>query len=167
MDNNAQLEQSTQNLPDFSNVVGNVNRETLQEILAKAIGRYVQMHMLIGTSGMVVREGILLQVGPNYFIIFEESDHTAVTCDLFSLRFAKIFRMGERPNRNNNAITNIVIPGPANNMLRTDNNMPNYNGITNNMDMHDRMFNMQAGFRRVPNCRGEIDYTYTPQNPSF
>lgn len=77
---------------------GGMNIETTtQEMLLHMIGRYVVCELLIALNTFYIREGILLQVAKNFFLLFDESTNTRVACDLNSLKFLTVFPAGERP----------------------------------------------------------------------
>ncbi len=70
---------------------------TTQEMLLNMIGRYVICELLIALNTFYIREGILLQVAQNFFLLFDESTDTRVACDLHALKFLTVFPSGERP----------------------------------------------------------------------
>lgn len=64
-----------------------VTDATLQEMLARSIGKLVLCELLMGLRAITVREGILSEVGKSYFILEDPSSGTATSCDLYSLKF--------------------------------------------------------------------------------
>lgn len=77
---------------------GGMNPDTTtQEMLLSMIGRYVICELLIALNTFYIREGILLQVAKNFFLLFDESTNTRVACDLHALKFLTVFPPGERP----------------------------------------------------------------------
>ena len=79
-------------------IPGNMNTDTTtQEMLLNMIGRYVICELLIALNTFYIREGILLQVAQNFFMLYDESTNTRVACDLHALKFLTIFPPGERP----------------------------------------------------------------------
>ena len=89
-------------LPEYSrqaiaNNMGVVSEDSLQELLSKGIGRYMECELLIGTQGMERREGILINVGNSYFVLYDLAMDRSMVCDLFSLRFATFHRAGNAP----------------------------------------------------------------------
>ncbi len=70
---------------------------TTQEMLLNMIGRYVICELLIALNTFYIREGILLQVAQNFFLLFDESTNARVACDLHALKFLTVFPAGERP----------------------------------------------------------------------
>lgn len=74
-----------------------VDEQSLQEMLASAIGAYVICEFLIGTQNIVTREGVLASVGGSYFLLYQEQNDTYLLCDLFTLKFITFFQLGNRP----------------------------------------------------------------------
>ncbi|HWR23273.1 MAG TPA: hypothetical protein VN366_07315 [Feifaniaceae bacterium] len=70
---------------------------TTQEMLLNMIGRYVVCELLVAPGIFYIREGVLLQVAKNFFLLFDESSNTRVACDLHALKFLTVFPPGERP----------------------------------------------------------------------
>ena len=128
-----------QKMPVFAGVAGNVNEETMQEMLSRAIGHYVNVEMMMGNQ-VIKKEGVLLQVGQDYYVLFDRTDNTVMTCELKSLKIMKIFRTA---NRN-------MQPAIAD---RTDNVPKNAFEQKRETDMHDRMYNMQLGCNQKPDYR--------------
>ncbi len=79
---------------DIQNHCGKIQTKTLPEIMADEIGHYIVCQMLIGTNKIVVFEGVLTQVGTNYFVLFDESTNTLTSCDMYSLKFVTFFAAG-------------------------------------------------------------------------
>ena len=78
---------------------GGMNIDTsTQEMLFNMIGRYVICELLIALNTFYIREGILLQVAKNFFLLFDESANTRVACDLHALKLLTVFPPGERPD---------------------------------------------------------------------
>ena len=75
-----------------------VTGETLQEMLASAIGAYIICDFLIGTQNIVTREGILASVGGSYFLLYQQESGTYLLCDIFTLKFVTFYQMGRRPS---------------------------------------------------------------------
>ena len=86
-------------LPPFAHpACGGMNIDTTtQEMLLNMVGRYVICELLIALNTFYIREGILLQVAKNFFLLFDESTNTRVACDLHALKFLTVFPPGERP----------------------------------------------------------------------
>lgn len=75
----------------FENEGGMTPSETtMQEMLAKNIGKYVICELLIGLRSMTIRDGILIEVGQNYFILQNPTNGDHTSCDLYSLKFITI-----------------------------------------------------------------------------
>lgn len=62
-----------------------------QGYLQTQIGRYVKIDFLIGTNMFIDREGTLVDVGISYVIIREPETDDLVLCDIYSIKFVKIF----------------------------------------------------------------------------
>lgn len=62
-----------------------------QGYLRTQIGRYVKIEFLIGTNMLIDREGTLMDVGISYVIIREPETDDLVLCDIYSIKFVKIF----------------------------------------------------------------------------
>lgn len=76
---------------------------SMQQILSDNLGNYVVCEFLIGTSGLVKREGILYFVGRSYVTLYEEISMTYVVCDIFSIKFVTFYQPGRRPRSRNAA----------------------------------------------------------------
>lgn len=77
--------------------VGEVNSDTYQELLSKSKGKYIICELLIGVNTMVLREGILTEVGPSYFVLYDTDRKAFTVCDLYSLKFITFFPPDRRP----------------------------------------------------------------------
>ena len=62
-----------------------------QGYLKQQIGRYVKIEFLIGTNMLIDREGTLVDVGISYVIIREPETDDLVLCDIYSIKFVRIF----------------------------------------------------------------------------
>ncbi|MBW9145429.1 hypothetical protein KTC92_09085 [Clostridium sp. CM027] len=60
--------------------------------LSTQIGKYIKVEFLIGTGMWVDREGILKEVGISFIVIQESGSNDLVMCDIFSIRFVRIFK---------------------------------------------------------------------------
>ena len=67
-----------------------VSEGTMQDLLAKNIGKYVVSELLVGLRSMTVREGILTEVGANYFVLMDPDTGYNTSCDLYSLKFLTV-----------------------------------------------------------------------------
>lgn len=77
---------------------GGMNTDTsTQEMLLNMVGRYVVCELLIALNTFYIREGILLQVAQNFFLLLDESTNARVACDLHALKFMTVFPAGVRP----------------------------------------------------------------------
>ena len=70
---------------------------SFHEAVSRGIGHYAICEFLIGSKVINTREGILKEVGQNYFTLYNEETDTSISCDLHSLRFITFFRAGIRP----------------------------------------------------------------------
>ncbi len=87
------MEQTTMS---FEMGTDGVKDDTMREMLARSIGKYVVCELLIGSRGMTVREGILTEVGRSYFVLQDEATGAKTGCDLYSLKF--VTSPGEPPH---------------------------------------------------------------------
>lgn len=81
--------------PDFTLEPGppvQQNIEYTQGWLTTQIGKYMKFEFLIGTNLFIDREGILKEVGISYIVIEESGTNDLVMCDIYSIKFAKVFR---------------------------------------------------------------------------
>ena len=76
---------------------GGVDPESIQEIIALSVGRYVVVEFLVGTRELVRREGILTAVGVSWLVLYDEAAGTSVVCDMYSVKFVTYFDPGARP----------------------------------------------------------------------
>lgn len=60
--------------------------------LTTQIGQRVKIEFLIGTNMLVDREGTLLEVGISYVIINEVETDDLLLCDIYSIKFVRIYR---------------------------------------------------------------------------
>lgn len=90
-------QQSSQMQPYIQNQQQSLMEGTLQERLSLILGRYVICEFLIGTQMLYTREGILTQVGRDYFILYDPETHSFVGCDAYALKFITVFPAGQRP----------------------------------------------------------------------
>ena len=61
--------------------------EYIPGFLAKNIGRFVRAEFIVGTTQFIDRQGILLEVGVNYFVLQDIITKSTTMCDLYSVRF--------------------------------------------------------------------------------
>lgn len=67
---------------DIQSNHGIIQTKSLPEVMADEVGHYIVCQMLVGTNKIVVFEGILTQVGNNYFVLFDESTNTLTSVAL-------------------------------------------------------------------------------------
>lgn len=63
----------------------------LQGYLRENIGRYVRIDFLIGTTMLIDKAGELIDVGIDYVILREAETDDHDVCDLYSIKFVKVF----------------------------------------------------------------------------
>lgn len=88
--------------PDFTIEPGPPVQESIQYTqgwLRTQIGKYMKFEFLIGTNLFIDREGILLEVGISYIVLQEAGTNDLVMCDLYSIKFAKVFENQEQCKR--------------------------------------------------------------------
>lgn len=67
-----------------------------QEMLLHMVGRYVIAELLIYPGTFYIREGILMQITKNYFLLYDESANSRVACDISTLSMMTVFPAGVR-----------------------------------------------------------------------
>ncbi|QEK12780.1 hypothetical protein FQB35_10820 [Crassaminicella thermophila] len=86
---------TTQLPPDFEVEAGPPVQDDInytQGYLKSKIGEYVKIEFLIGTNMLIDREGTLLDVGISYVVIQEPETDDLLMCDIYSIKFVKIFK---------------------------------------------------------------------------
>ena len=58
-----------------------------QQALANNIGEYCIIDFLIGTSGLVQKEGVLYDVGMSFVTLFDPRTENYIVCDFYSIKF--------------------------------------------------------------------------------
>lgn len=64
--------------------------------LTTKIGMYIKVEFLIGTSMLIDREGFLTEVGISYIVLKESASNDLVMCDIYSIKFVRIFDNQEK-----------------------------------------------------------------------
>jgi len=59
--------------------------------LATQIGEYAKIDFLLGTNILQDREGIIKEVGISYIVIKESGTNDLVMCDIYAIKFVRIF----------------------------------------------------------------------------
>ncbi|MCY6369333.1 hypothetical protein [Clostridium ganghwense] len=79
--------------PDFQIQPGPPVQEIqyTQGWLRTQIGKYMKFEFLIGTNFLIDREGILVEVGVSYIVIKEAGTNDTLMCDLYSIKFARVY----------------------------------------------------------------------------
>ena len=60
-------------------------------VLTENLGYYVVVEFLIGTSGLVQKEGILYNAGNNFITLYQSAEDRHVVCDLYSIKFVTFY----------------------------------------------------------------------------
>ncbi|HBN84905.1 MAG TPA: hypothetical protein DDZ89_13805, partial [Clostridiales bacterium] len=63
----------------------------IQGFLRTQIGRHVKIEFVVGTNMFIDREGYLVDVGIDYLIINETNTDDYLLCDMYSIKFVKIY----------------------------------------------------------------------------
>lgn len=88
------------------------SEETMQTLLAKNLNQYVICELLIGLRSMTVREGVLIEVGSNYFILLDTDTGDKMSCDLYSLRFVTVPSRQQRQTQGAHGYTHCTYGRP-------------------------------------------------------
>ena len=67
------------------------NRLYTQGWMVEQIGKYIKVEFLIGTAMWIDREGVLKEVGISYFVIQESGTNDMIMCDIYAVKFVRIF----------------------------------------------------------------------------
>lgn len=59
--------------------------------LVTQIGKYIKVEFLIGSNMYIDREGTLQEVGISYIVIKESGTNDILMCDIYSIKFVRIF----------------------------------------------------------------------------
>ncbi|MCB2295652.1 hypothetical protein LGK95_19435 [Clostridium algoriphilum] len=59
--------------------------------LKTQIGKYIKIEFLIGSNMFIDREGVLQEVGISYIVIKESGTNDLVMCDIYSIKFVRVF----------------------------------------------------------------------------
>lgn len=70
---------------------------TTQEMLLHMVGRYAVAELLIAPGTFYIREGVLMQVTKNFFLLYDENLNARVACDIHALAMLTVFPAGIRP----------------------------------------------------------------------
>lgn len=65
--------------------------EYLNGLIRTQIGRRASIDFLLGTSGMVTKDGYILGVGSNYILINEVDTDDITACDFYNIKFIRFF----------------------------------------------------------------------------
>ena len=60
---------------------------SMQQVLQENIGNYVIVEFLIGTNGLISRQGILYSVASQFLVLYDEFESRYVVCDIFAVKF--------------------------------------------------------------------------------
>lgn len=70
---------------------------TLCDMLKECIGYYIITQHLVGSGNMETKQGLLVRVESNAFILYDESSGNYIFCDYYSLKF--FYRLPFRARR--------------------------------------------------------------------
>lgn len=65
--------------------------EYLNGLIRTQIGRRARIDFLLGSSGMVTKDGYILGVGSNYILINEVDTDDITACDFYNIKFIRFF----------------------------------------------------------------------------
>lgn len=83
--------QSAQTPSVGSGAVNTEGIEYLNGLIRTQIGRRASIDFLLGSSGMVTKDGYILGVGSNYILINEVDTDDITACDFYNIKFIKFF----------------------------------------------------------------------------
>lgn len=69
---------------------------SLKSMLLQNRGNFVAATLLIGTQGTMVWEGILHEVGNDYFIIYQTGRQRYILCDMYALKYMEFYDTRDR-----------------------------------------------------------------------
>lgn len=69
---------------------------SLKAMLLQNRGNFVAATLLIGTQGTMVWEGILHEVGNDYFIIYQAGRQRYILCDIYALKYMEFYDTQQR-----------------------------------------------------------------------
>ena len=58
-----------------------------QQALKNNLGQYCIIEFLIGTTGLVQKEGVLFDVGMSFVTLFDPRTENYIVCDFYSIKF--------------------------------------------------------------------------------
>ena len=76
--------------------VGEAFLGSLKSMLLRNRGNFVAATLLIGTQGTMVWEGILHEVGNDYFIIYQAGRQRYILCDIYALKYMEFYDTRQR-----------------------------------------------------------------------
>ncbi|MBE6794397.1 MAG: hypothetical protein E7532_05585 [Ruminococcaceae bacterium] len=82
------------NLSQLTPSIGTENTEGIEYLnglIRTQIGRRASIDFLLGTSGMVTKDGYILGVGSNYILINEVDTDDITACDFYNIKFIRFF----------------------------------------------------------------------------
>ena len=69
---------------------------SLKAMLLRNRGNFVAATLLIGTQGTMVWEGILHEVGNDYFILYQTGRQRYILCDIYALKYMEFYDTKQR-----------------------------------------------------------------------
>lgn len=73
------------------------NSQVMRDLLKESIGYYVITQHLVGTSELVVKQGLLIRVELNAFVL-QDGYESFVVCDYYSLKFFRRMPVTQMPH---------------------------------------------------------------------
>ena len=68
------------------------------------IGNFVVIEFLIGTGGIMRKQGMLYFVGRSFVTLYDEAANNFIICDIFSIKFVYFYMPNDRPRYNYNLL---------------------------------------------------------------
>ncbi len=90
--------------PEQENFDSEEMRGSMQMILSQNIGNFVVIEFLIGTGGIMRKQGMLYFVGRSFVTLYDEAANNFIICDIFSIKFVYFYMPNDRPRYNYNLL---------------------------------------------------------------
>ena len=71
--------------------------ESFSEVLIQSIGYFAVCQFVVGTNLLVEQSGLIYAAGSNFVTLKDPDEDQFTICDIFSLRFATIYKSQTRP----------------------------------------------------------------------
>lgn len=69
---------------------------TMRDLLQECIGHYIIAEHQVGISNLITREGRLVRVEANAYVLEEQNNGDSMVCDYYSLKFFRCLAGGDR-----------------------------------------------------------------------